>query len=190
MAVMAKCPASRSGRRRHTPRIAAPAHHRDRQPTGRDPRSQAHRLHCEGERRPRRRSLDGSGGEIYGDAEQRLRFAFQVARTLREQDTPAVVQAWMTGVNPELGDRVPLRLMREGDPHIVGPEVLRAARAFLAGGLAAADAAIDLLRVLFQNHGATPPEPLFPLGYTDATATAAACGRPSFATLSPGTLYP
>ncbi len=48
-----------------------------------------------------------SGGEIYGDAEQRLRFAFQVARTLREQDTPAVVQAWMTGVNPELGDRVP-----------------------------------------------------------------------------------
>jgi hypothetical protein len=75
-----------------------------------------------------------AGGEIYGDAEQRLRFAFQVACTLREQDTPAVVQAWMTGVNPELGDRVPLRLMREGDLHIVGPEVLRAARAFLAGG--------------------------------------------------------
>jgi hypothetical protein len=75
-----------------------------------------------------------AGGEIYGDAEQRLRFAFQVARTLREQDTPAVVQAWMTGVNPELGDRVPLRLIREGDLDIVGSEVLRAARAFLAGG--------------------------------------------------------
>ena len=75
-----------------------------------------------------------AGGEIYGDAEQRLRFAFQVARTLREQDTPAVVQAWMTGVNPELGDRVPLRLIREGDLNIVGAEVLRAARAFLAGG--------------------------------------------------------
>jgi hypothetical protein len=57
-----------------------------------------------------------------------------VARTLCEQDTPAVVQAWMTGVNPELGDRVPLRLLREGDPHIVGQEILRAARAFLAGG--------------------------------------------------------
>jgi hypothetical protein len=40
----------------------------------------------------------------------------------------------MTGVNPELGDRVPLRLMREGDLHVVGPEVVRAARAFLAGG--------------------------------------------------------
>lgn len=75
-----------------------------------------------------------AGGEIYGNAEQRLRFAFQVARTLREQDTPAVVQAWMTGVNPELGDRVPLRLMREGDLNIVGAEILRAARAFLAGG--------------------------------------------------------
>jgi hypothetical protein len=75
-----------------------------------------------------------AGGEIYGDAEPRLRFAFQVARTLSEQDTPAVVQAWMTGVNPELGDRVPLRLMREGDLNTVGAEVLRAARAFLAGG--------------------------------------------------------
>ena len=75
-----------------------------------------------------------AGGEIYGDAEQRLRFAFQVARTLREQEAPAVVQAWMTGVNPELGDRVPLRLMREGDLNIVASEVLRAARAFLAGG--------------------------------------------------------
>jgi hypothetical protein len=75
-----------------------------------------------------------AGGEIYGEAEQRLRFAFQVARTLSEQDTPSVVQAWMTGVNPELGDRVPLRLMRDGDLNTVGSEVLRAARAFLAGG--------------------------------------------------------
>jgi hypothetical protein len=65
--------------------------------------------------------------------EQRLRFAFQVARTLHAQDTAAMVQAWFTGVNPELGDRVPLRLIREGDLHMVAPEVLRAARAFLAG---------------------------------------------------------
>src|SRR6202020_3496439 len=43
-----------------------------------------------------------AGGEIYGDAEQRLRFAFQVARTLREQDSSPVVQAFMTGVNPDL----------------------------------------------------------------------------------------
>lgn len=75
-----------------------------------------------------------AGGELYGEAEARLRFAFQVARTLSELDTPAVVQAWLTGVNPELDDRVPLRLMREGDLNSVGAEVLRAARAFLAGG--------------------------------------------------------
>jgi hypothetical protein len=48
-----------------------------------------------------------AGGELYGHAEARLRFAYQVVRTLREYDSPGVVQAWLTGVNPELGDRVP-----------------------------------------------------------------------------------
>ena len=43
--------------------------------------------------------------KMNGDAETRLRFAFQVARTLSEQDSPAVVQAWLTGVNPELGEQ-------------------------------------------------------------------------------------
>lgn len=74
-----------------------------------------------------------AGGEIYGDAEARLRFAFQVARILSEHDSPAVVQAWLTGVNPELGDRVPLRLLRESDIDAVAPAILSAARAFLAG---------------------------------------------------------
>jgi hypothetical protein len=37
------------------------------------------------------------GGEIYGDAESRLRFAFQMMHTLSEHDPPAVVQAWLTG---------------------------------------------------------------------------------------------
>ena len=45
-----------------------------------------------------------------------------------------VIQAWLMGVNPELGDRVPLRLLREGDLAVVAPEVLAAARAFIAGG--------------------------------------------------------
>ena len=74
------------------------------------------------------------GGEIYGDAEARLRFAFQVVRTLSEKNSPAVVQAWLTGVNPELGDRVLLRLLRENGIDAVAPAILRAARAFLAGG--------------------------------------------------------
>jgi hypothetical protein len=72
-----------------------------------------------------------AGGEIYGGAESRLRFAFQVARTLNEHDSPAVVQAWLTGVNPELGDRVPLRLMREDEIDVVAPAILSAVRAFL-----------------------------------------------------------
>jgi hypothetical protein len=75
-----------------------------------------------------------AGGEIYGDAEPRLRFAFQLVRTLAEHDSPGVVQAWLTGVNPELGDRVPLRLLRESDIDVVAPAILSAARAFLAGG--------------------------------------------------------
>jgi hypothetical protein len=74
-----------------------------------------------------------AGGEIYGNAEIRLRFAFQVIRALSEHDSPAVVQAWLTGVNPELGDRVPLRIMRENEVDAVAPSILSAARAFLAG---------------------------------------------------------
>lgn len=73
-----------------------------------------------------------AGGGIHGNAESRLRFAFQVACALSEHDSPAVVQAWLTGVNPELGDRVPLRLMREKEIDAVAPAILSAARAFLS----------------------------------------------------------
>jgi hypothetical protein len=55
-------------------------------------------------------------------------------RTLSDYDSPKIVQAWLTGVNPELGDRVPLRLLREGDLNVIGPEVMAASRAFIAGG--------------------------------------------------------
>ena len=75
-----------------------------------------------------------AGGQPYGDVEPRLRLTFQVVRTWLEHDSREVVQAWLMGVNPELGDRVPLRLLREGDLAVVAPEVLAAARAFIAGG--------------------------------------------------------
>lgn len=75
-----------------------------------------------------------AGGQPYGDAEARLRLTFQVVRTLLEHDPREVVQAWLMGVNPELGDRVPLRLLREGDLAVVAPEVMAAARAYIAGG--------------------------------------------------------
>ncbi len=72
-----------------------------------------------------------AGGAIYGDAESRLRFVFQVMRTLSEHDSPAVVRAWLTGVNPELGDRVPLRLKRENEIDEVAPAILSAVRTYL-----------------------------------------------------------
>ncbi len=69
----------------------------------------------------------------YGDVEDRLRFAFQAVRTLEEYDSPKVIQAWLTGVNPHLGDRVPIRLLRDGDLGVIGPDVLGAVRSFVVG---------------------------------------------------------
>jgi hypothetical protein len=82
------------------------------------------------------RSVDGwiKGNTPYGDVEPRLRLTFHIAQTLNDHDSPRVVQAWLTGVNPELGDRVPVRLLREGDLNVVAAELLGAARAFVAGG--------------------------------------------------------
>jgi hypothetical protein len=82
------------------------------------------------------RALDRwmDGAEPYGEVVPRLRLTLQVVLTLQEYDPAAIAQAWLMGVNPELGDRVPLRLLREGDLALVAPEVLAAARAFIAGG--------------------------------------------------------
>jgi hypothetical protein len=79
------------------------------------------------------RTVDGwiKGNAPYRDAEERLRLAFQVVRTLSDHDSPRIVQAWLAAVNPELGDRI---LLCEGDLS-VGPEVVAAARAFIARGL-------------------------------------------------------
>ncbi|GAA1134013.1 hypothetical protein [Citricoccus alkalitolerans] len=62
---------------------------------------------------------------------QRLRLAYQVAGLIVEsQNSPAVVQAWFQGANPQLEDRSPARVLREDDTDGVGPQVLSAARAF------------------------------------------------------------
>jgi hypothetical protein len=82
------------------------------------------------------RTVDGwaAGVEPYRDAEARVRLAFHVARMLQQHEAREVIQAWFTGVNPELNDRVPVRLLREGELEAVAKAVLTAARAFLAGG--------------------------------------------------------
>jgi hypothetical protein len=82
------------------------------------------------------RALDRwiDGAAPYKSAEERLRFAFRVVKTMKNYDHASVVQAWLTGLNPELNDRVPIRLLREGDLETVGPQILGAIRAFVAGG--------------------------------------------------------
>ncbi len=66
--------------------------------------------------------------------EQRLRLAYQAATLIAERDSPQVAQVWFQGLNPQLEDRSPARLLREGDLGEVGPAVLTAARAFAAHG--------------------------------------------------------
>ena len=67
------------------------------------------------------------------DVERRIRLAYHVASMLVSFDSPAVVQAWLTGLNPELDDAVPVTLLREGDLEQDGKRLLSAARAFVAG---------------------------------------------------------
>lgn len=74
------------------------------------------------------------GRAPYKDAEERLRFAYRIAHLLGSRDHPHIVQAWLTGLNPELGDRVPIRLIRDGNLEAVGPEIVGAARTFAAAG--------------------------------------------------------
>lgn len=65
---------------------------------------------------------------------QRLRVAYQITALLRQKESAEVVQAWFQGMNPQLDDVAPARLLREGDLDTVGPRVLAAARAFAAVG--------------------------------------------------------
>lgn len=74
------------------------------------------------------------GVEPYREADRRIRLAYQIAKTLSEHDSTRVVQAWFVGLNPELQDRAPVRLLKEEDLDQVGPQLLNAMRAFLAGG--------------------------------------------------------
>src|SRR4051794_22939961 len=66
--------------------------------------------------------------------QQRLRVALQAASMLAQSESPRIAQAWMQGLNPQLDDRSPARVLREGDLQEVGPAVTGAARAFLVGG--------------------------------------------------------
>jgi hypothetical protein len=75
-----------------------------------------------------------AGADSYKGIEERLRFAYRLTKMMSDRQGPRVTQAWLMGLNPELDDRVPARLLREENIETVGPEVLGAARAFLIGG--------------------------------------------------------
>ena len=66
--------------------------------------------------------------------QQRLRVALRVALAIADVDSPEITRAWFQGLNPQLDERSPARLLREGDLDEVGPAVVAAARAFLVGG--------------------------------------------------------
>jgi hypothetical protein len=66
--------------------------------------------------------------------EPRLRTALHIASFIAEHDAPSVVQSWFQGLNPQLDDQSPARLLREEELTEAGPKVLAAARAFVVGG--------------------------------------------------------
>ena len=68
------------------------------------------------------------------EVRSRLRVALQVALPIAEAESPEIAQAWFQGLNPQLEDRSPARMLREGELEEVGPAVIAAARAFLIGG--------------------------------------------------------
>jgi len=51
---------------------------------------------------------------------------------MSEHDSPAVLQAWLMGVNQELRDRMSLRLMREYEIYALARAILSVVRVFLA----------------------------------------------------------
>lgn len=60
----------------------------------------------------------------------RLLVAYQIAALLREGNEAVTVQSWFKGMNPALNDVSPARVLHQGDPSEVGPEVMAAAKAF------------------------------------------------------------
>ncbi len=66
--------------------------------------------------------------------EEKARLIVRVATFIADHDSRGVAQAWFQGLNPQLEDRSPARLLREGHVAAVGPEIIQAARAFVVGG--------------------------------------------------------
>jgi hypothetical protein len=68
------------------------------------------------------------------ETQQKLRFVLRIVLPIVAADSPEIAQAWFQGLNPQLEDRSPARLLREGALDDVGPMIVAAQRAFLVGG--------------------------------------------------------
>lgn len=68
------------------------------------------------------------------ELDRRLRYALYLATFIAEAESKHAAQSWFQGLNPQLEDRSPARLLREGDIDEFGPEIASAARAFIIGG--------------------------------------------------------
>jgi hypothetical protein len=61
---------------------------------------------------------------------ERIRTAYSIALLLCKREGAATVQSWFQGMNPQLGDRAPARVLRDQPVEVVGAEVMAAARSF------------------------------------------------------------
>jgi hypothetical protein len=68
--------------------------------------------------------------EPSAEALDRLRTAYSIATLLREREGAATVQSWFQGMNPELNDQAPARVLRDQPINVVALDVKAAARSF------------------------------------------------------------
>lgn len=64
-------------------------------------------------------------------AEERLRLAHRIMGLIGQSEGEAVVPTWFQGMNPQLDDRSPARVLHEDNFTEAGPRVLAAANAFV-----------------------------------------------------------
>jgi Arc/MetJ family transcription regulator len=66
--------------------------------------------------------------------QERLRLTRCIAVPIANADSAQIAQSWFQGLNPELDDRVPARVLRDGDLKDVERAIEAAVQAFLVGG--------------------------------------------------------
>lgn len=74
------------------------------------------------------------GEHIDADQEGRFRLALRVVDILLQKEPAEIVQSWMIGLNPELGDRVPLQVLRNEPVDVIADNLIAAATVMVTHG--------------------------------------------------------